>query len=273
MILAPRAARSGTTPWWLGLLACDLGCAPPPPRVPPQWVHPTPAEWLASSSELERLRAEMPGHPYTVLVSTTLRDPRSGHVIDGRGALAVAPGQGLRMILIGAAGATLLDAWVTPSAWRIAVPVASIVRRGGVEAPASLPVGFLRWWFLGRLSGALFASRASYASRAPRVGSGERLWLVRDGAAVVELRLEPCERGAQVVARRRTAATREGEEPARESVVECHASPTPSAGDTVRYADETSGLEVTFAVEGVTSEPPDPAAFRDPDEPSLGDSP
>jgi hypothetical protein len=256
MTPAARAPRSRATPWWMGILACDLGCAPPPV---PLWVHPTPAEWREASTGLDHLRAELPASPYTVLVSTTLRDPRSGRVLDGRGALAVAPGLGLRMILVGVAGATLLDAWVTPSAWRIAVPAASIVRRGGATAPATLPVAFLRWWFLARFAGGLFASRAR---------PDERLWLVRDGDAVVELRLARCERGTQVVARRRTADAGESE-----SVVECRAGAIPSAGDTVGYADARSGLEVTFAVEGVASQPPDPAAFRDPDDPSLGAAP
>ncbi len=253
MTFASRAARSVARPWWLGLLACDVACARP---LVPAWVHPTAAEWREASSGLDRLRTELPARPYTVLLSTTLRDPRSGRVVDGRGALAVAPGVGLRMILVGAAGATLLDAWVTPSAWRIAVPVASIVRRGGASAPAALPVGFLRWWFLARFSGGLFAAR---------VRPEERLWLVRDGAAVVELRLGRCERGTRVVAQRRTASGREAVSGS-ESVEECRMGATPTAGDSVRYVDETSGLEVSFAVEGAASEPPDPEAFRDPDD-------
>jgi hypothetical protein len=256
MTPALRTSRSRVTPWWMGILACDLGCAPPPA---PSWVHPTPAEWREASAGLDRLRAELPATSYTALVSTTLRDPRSGRVIDGRGALAVAPGVGLRMILVGVAGATLLDAWVTPSAWRIAVPAASIVRRGGAAAPATLPVAFLRWWFLARFAGGLFAAR---------VRPDERLWLVRDGHAVIELRRGFCEHGTRLVARRRTPGASDSE-----SVVECRAGAVPSAGDTVRYADETSGLEVTFAVEGLSSEPPDPAAFRDPDDPSLGGAP
>jgi hypothetical protein len=255
MTLASRAARSRATPWWLGFLACDLACAAPP--VAP-WVHPTAVEWREASEGLDRFRAELPASPYTVLVSTTLRDPRSGRVLDGRGALAVAPGRGLRMVLVGVAGSTLLDAWVTRSAWRIAVPAASMVRRGGGTAPAALPVAFLRWWFLARFAGELFASR---------VQPDERLWLVRDRAAVVELRIGRCDRGTRLVARRRTVDAGD------ESVEECRRAAIPSAGDTVRYADRTSGLEVTFAVEGVTPEPPDPAAFRDPDEPSLGGSP
>lgn len=250
MTFALRAAGIAT-PWWLGLLACDLGCARPPVAA---WVHPTAAEWREAAAELDGLRAERPARPYTVLVSTTLREPRSGRVLDGRGALAVAPGLGLRMILVGAAGATLLDAWVTPTAWRIAVPAASIVRRGGAIAPSTLPVGFLRWWFLARFSGGLFAAR---------VRPEERLWLVRDGTAVVELRLGRCARGVRIAAARRTTGVpRESE-----SVEECRAGAVPTAGDRVRYTDESSGLEVSFGVEGLASEPPDPAAFRDPDDP------
>jgi len=87
-----------------------------------------------------------------------MREPRSGRVIRGRGGLAVVPGRALRMILVGVAGVTMLDAWVTPARWRVAVPMLGVLRRGGADDPADLPIGFLRWWFFTPLEGRLFAA-------------------------------------------------------------------------------------------------------------------
>jgi hypothetical protein len=242
---ASKRGRSG-----LGLaVVFAASCAPVPPSA---WVHPTPAEWSQALAALQQLRASVPRSPYVATVTTTLRDARSGRTVDGRGAVAVAPGQAVRMILVGGAGATLLDAWVTRERWRIAVPPLEIVKRGGAESPAGLPVGFLRWWFVSPLEGVSFAG-----ATAP---DGER-WLLRDGDAVVDLRLARCARGTRVTATRRVRGHGE-------RIDECSPSSSPlgaTAGDDVSYTDETSGLRVTVAVESVGSTAPDPAAFLDPD--------
>jgi hypothetical protein len=180
-----------------------------------------------------------------------MREPRSGQVIDGRGAIAVKPGEAVRMILTGAAGATMLDAWVTMTRWRVAVPVLSLVRRGDVLAPREMPVGFLRWWFLTRLAGGLFAATCT--------GDGA-LWLLRYGGAVIELREEPCSRGTLLRATRRM-------EGRAETVDECRSRAAPSAGDTARYVDESSGLRVEVLLESIGTEPPRDEAFEDPDAP------
>jgi hypothetical protein len=194
----------------------------------------------------------VPRTPYLVNLGTTLRDPRSGRTFDGRGAMAVAPGRAVRMILVGAAGATILDAWVTPTRWRIAVPPVDYVRRGGAEDPEGLPVGFLRWWFFSPFEGMLVAAS---------VHSGDALLLLRRGDAVVELRLGGCRRGDR---RLEAARRRMGRG---ERVEQCGASPRgePAAGDSVRYVDESSGLRVEIGVESVGAGPADDEAFRDPD--------
>jgi hypothetical protein len=243
-----RAGWRRPGPWCVGILASfDLACARPA-QAP--WVHPSEAQWRLASERLEHLRADLPRASYTAVVATVLHDPISGRSVDGRGAIAVAPGQGIRMILVGAAGATLLDAWVTPLRWRIAVPPAGIVRRGGADAPRNLPVAFLRWWFFARFEGALFAANMEPA---------RSRWLLRDGDAVIDLRAGPCARGALIDAARRARGRAE-------HVEECRAASAPTGGDTVVYVDESSGLEVSLRVEEVSAEPPDPEAFRDPDE-------
>ncbi len=228
------------------LAVLTLECAHPAPRA---WVHPTPFQWQLAQARLDRLRADAPRLPYAASVTTVLRDAHSGRVIDGRGAIAVAPDRGIRMILIGGAGTTLLDAWVTPQQFRIAVPPLALIRRGGSEAPRELPVAFLRWWFFGRLNGGLMSAQA--------LPDGW-LWLLRAGDAVAELRLGACG------ARQRLRAVRiEGGRT--ERVDECRSDAAQAPGDSVRYVDESSGFEVELSVDAISAGPPSPEAFLDPD--------
>jgi hypothetical protein len=244
----PRRAALGA------VVVVFSGCvAAPPPRP---WRHPSAAELATAAARLERLRAAEGAAPYVESIATTLRDPRSGRVVDGRGAIAVAPGQAVRMILVGGAGATLLDAWVTRSRWRIAVPPLQIVRRGGADDPPELPVGFLRWWFIAGLEGTLFASSPDGT-----------LLLLRDRDAVVELRLDAS--SCSAARQRRISATRRLQGRT-ERVDQCRSAERPAAGDEVQYADVTRGLQVGVRVESVGAAPPDGEAFRDPDsEPPL----
>jgi hypothetical protein len=178
----------------------------------------------------------------------SMREPRGGHVIDGRGAIAVLPGQALRMILVGAVGATMLDAWMTPEQWRIVVPPTNLVRHGNRAAPDDLPVGFLRWVFFRPLEGTLFAGSLE---------SGGILFMLRDDDAVLEVHLRPCERGHLVTTTRRSHGRSERLE-------ECRASDEPRPGDWVRYENQMNGLQVALTIESVAEAPPDGSAFRDP---------
>jgi hypothetical protein len=225
-----------------------IGCATARP-VP--WVHPTGEQWREARAALERLRATVPRAPYVATIATTLRDARSGRTVDGRGAIAIAPGEAVRMILVGGAGATLLDAWVTKQRWRVAVPPLDVVRRGGSENPLGLPVGFLRWWFVSPFDGTLFAAS---------VGPSQE-WLLRDRDAVIDLRMTSSNGRAHVTATRRLPGHAE-------RIDECGTGASPlaaAAGDRVAYVDETTGLRVTVAVESIGAAPPDPEAFKNPD--------
>jgi hypothetical protein len=235
-------------------MVLSMSCAP---RASRDWIHPTPAQWHAATTTLERLRASAQRASYVAGVAMTLRDSRSGHTMDGRGAIAVASGRALRMILVGGAGVTTVDAWVTPSRWRLAVPPVALVRRGGFDDPPGLPIGFLRWWFFTPLRGRLSAAMPT--------GSGW-LWLLRDGDTVVEVRLDVCLRGQRLAAVRRS---RDGSE----RVDECHADAfaAPRAGDRVDYVDDRSGLRVELVLESVTGAAPTEEALRDPE--PTGDGP
>ena len=177
-----------------------------------------------------------------------MRDPVHGRVVDGRGAIAVAPGQAVRMVLIGAAGATMLDAWVTRTRWRVAVPAIDLTRRGGIEEPPDMPVGFLRWWFLTPLCGSLLA--AAYIDNEP-------LWVLRAGGAIVEVREGPRASGCLRATRRASGHS--------ETVEECRKAVEPAVGDSALYVDEASGLRVDLRLESIAAAPPSGEAFDDPD--------
>jgi hypothetical protein len=217
-------------------------------REPAPWHGATPATWPALQAALAAERSRRTS-PWSAEVSTALREPRSGHVVRGRGGIAVAPGRALRLILLGPAGLTMLDAWVTPQRWRVAVPPLGVVRRGGAESPPDLPIAFLRQWFFRPMGGTLFA--ASFETDGPT-------WLVRDGSAVLELRLRRCDRGKRLLVTRRGAGHAE-------SVDECRVDGEPRPGDRVSYEDETSGLVVDIAIDSVAPGPPVADAFVDPD--------
>jgi hypothetical protein len=232
--------------------ACSaVGCAP----APVVWRSPEPAQWAALRQRLDGERASRPARPWAAGVRVTMREPRSGRVVDGRGAIAVAPGRAVRMILVGGAGSTMLDAWVTRERWRVTVPPIDLSRRGGEGEAPDLPVGFLRWWFLSPLEGTLVA-----ASGPP---PAESLWLLRAPGAVVELRAGPCAQGERLVATRRVGSRAE-------RVEECRAPGGPRPGDTADYRDVSTGLHVQVLVESVSEAGPEAAAFDDPDGPGGG---
>jgi hypothetical protein len=247
MSLPRQSVRRGVAP----VCACLIACAP---ARPAPWPPATAQSWRQLGQELETQRRTRPQAPWSAGLRITMRDPASGRVIDGRGAIAVDPGQAVRMILTGAAGATMLDAWVTQARWRVAVPPLEIVRRGGSEEPRDMPFGFLRWWFLTPLTGRLFAATFT---------EGGSLWLLRYGGAVIELREASCSRGTLLHAIRRVAGHAD-------TVDECRERPTPTAGDSARYVDEASGLCVEVLLESIAAAPPSAEAFQDPDAPGSG---
>jgi len=243
------ARKSGSTSV-VGLLLAGLAlcvsCAAPPRPV---WLQADASEWPALQQGFLKQRDKRPRDPWAAVIRVTMREPRTGRVVDGRGAIAVAPGRAVRLILVGGAGFTLLDAWVARDKWRIAVPPIEVVRRGGAsDDPDDLPVGFLRWWFFTPLGGTLFA--------ATRTDSSAR-WLLRDEGAVVDLLQTQCPEGRLLTVTRRAHGRSE-------VVRECGA-PTRRAGDWVEYRDGPSGLGIRLVVESVADRPPQDEAFGNPD--------
>lgn len=232
----------------------SLSCAPCP--ASPTWHAPDAAAFASLRVQLAERRAARPTRPWAAGIHVVMREPRSGRTFEGRGALAVAPSRAVRMILLGGAGATMLDVWVSGQRWRVAIPALGVVRRGAAEAP-DLPVGFLRWWFTEPLGGTLFAAE----ERPPA-----QLWLLRTPGAVVQLEAVPCSPAGMstedgLLATRRTARTAE-------RVLECRAGAQVSAGDVAEYEDLGGGLKVRVQVESVSGTPP-AEAFIDPDAPGA----
>jgi hypothetical protein len=202
-----------------------------------------------------------------------LREPRTGHVLEARGAIAIAPpasegrartagsdirepGGALRMILLGPGGTTALDLWARGDRFRFAVPALDLLRRGDASTPRAslrgLPVDFLRWWMLHPAAGTLL-----WYSRAASTDS----FVLRDGDAVIDLRVN--DRGV-LGARRTTWSTAEGARRQRldEEVVIAEGM---GCGN-VRYAQASTGLLITVICEAEERDrAPDPRAFVDPD--------
>jgi hypothetical protein len=250
---SPRESIRRDVATWL-TLSVHLTWTTRSPARPAPWAPATAQSWHQLGRALEDQRLSRPREPWSAGLRITMRDPVSGRVVDGRGAIAVEPGQAVRMILTGAAGATMLDAWVTQARWRVAVPPLEIVRRGGTDEPRDMPVGFLRWWFLTPLTGRLFAATFT---------QGGSLWLLRYGSAVIELREASCARGTLLHATRRVVGHAE-------TVEECRERGAPSPGDSASYVDEASGLCVDVSLESVAATPPSGEAFQDPDAPGSG---
>ena len=122
-----------------------------------------------------------------------------------------------------------------------------------------MPVGFLRWWFLTPLAGRLFA--ATFTERRLALAASIRRRGHRAARGVLLARHAPArDAGASLGTPRRSKSAAR--------------SAAPSAGDSARYVDETSGLCVEVLLESIGTEPPSDEAFEDPDAPPRSpDSP
>jgi len=201
-------------------------------------------EWNAAREMVGALRARTPHQAYVERVQIALREPRTGKIFEGRGAIAVQPGQAVRMILVGPGGATALDLWITPEKWRLHAPALGPPRHG-TKSPPELPIGFFRWWFL-----------APYEGRLLTVDDGKVV--LRSGEATVRVRVAAtASHRAHVTAARRTAGHEETLE-----WVGLLAHPAP--GDRARYVDQ-GGIAADVVIEGVSFDFDDVAAFLDPD--------
>jgi len=185
----------------------------------------TQEEWSAAREMLGALRARTPDHAYVERVQIALREPRTGKIFEGRGAIAVQPGHALRMILVGPGGSTALDLWITPDRWRLHAPALGPPRHG-TTAPPELPIGFFRWWFL-----------APYDGRLLTIDEGKVV--MRSGDSTVRLGISAtASHRAHVSAARRTPDPRAGGHEETLEWVGLLAHPAP--GDRARYIDATA---------------------------------
>jgi hypothetical protein len=251
----------------VALALCAVGCAPRPAAPLPTLPDPTAREWTRLRERLAIARDAAPTTAYVEHLVLAMREPRTGKVFQARGAVAVDPGRALRMILVGPGGVTALDAWVTDERFRFEVPGIAYVRRGGVgpAAERGLPIGFLRWWLLHPLDGRLLAGWARDDGALFLLRQGDETILLREGRSARTRRTHV------VAALREGAPAQSAGQPAPEGGrvqrLEWYgnAPGAPHAGDMARYIDGSSGLEVEVKVEDVQKEPPDQAAFLDPD--------
>ncbi len=218
-------------------VACSAA-VPAPPRAASQ------SDWDGARNKLESARARAGAQPYVDRVRVAFRAPGTA-TIGGRGAVAVSPGAAMRLIVVGPAGVTALDLWVTPNRWRLSIPAIGLLQRGEQSAPASMPVGFFRAWlvrpFIGRLLTIV----------------GDELVLAEGGA--IERISGAIEEGRGRMVRREGTSI--------EQIEMLAPSGADGAEGRVRYRALSTGLEVDVWVEGRSTAPPDVAAFADPDLP------
>jgi hypothetical protein len=246
----------------LGLTALGAaGCAPSP-AVPALAPLDT-ATWRVARARLAALRARArgggarAGEPRTIRLALRLREPFTRRLMTARGAVAMAPPDALRMILLGPGGTTALDFWLDGDRFRFAVPAIDLMRRGDASTPRAamrgLPVDFLRWWLLRPAEGTLL-----WYEREPAMDH----FVLRDGDAIVDLRVDD---DGRIAARRGTWTKDAGEGgPARRLDVESVEAERAGCGE-VRYRQLSTGLDIAITCEGEEPHPPSPRAFEDPD--------
>jgi hypothetical protein len=161
------------------------------------------------------------------------------------------------MILLGPGGTTALDLWMEGDRFRFAVPAIDLRRRGDLGAPPEdrrgLPVDFLAFWLRRPAGGHLLW----YGHEAATGGQSAERFLLKDGAAVVDLRVRDDGR----VSARRTTWSADGSRSLDEETVEADGLGCAA----VRYHQRSTGLEVTVRCEGETRGEPPARALADPD--------
>ncbi len=249
---------SGPTSFvWAVLSGLTSACGVAPETVVTTGPPPTLESWRHAKKQLADINAKT-GRPRTMRIALALREPITGRTLESRGALAMAPPESLRMILLGPGGTTSLDLWLHADQFRFAVPAIELMKRGDAHTPRAemrgLPVDFLRWWLLRPTSGTLLW----------HVFRDTGAWFVlRDGLAIVDLHIAP---SGHVTARRTTWEVR-SDEPSRKRKVDEEQVEADGFGcGVVRYKQASTNLQVTVTCESEDAErAPNPRAFVDPD--------
>ncbi len=208
------------------------GCAPRVAATRPL----DPSAFVEARERIRVTRAEL-GDERTDNVRLALDAPYLTGALGARGAVAVAPPDRLRMILVGPGGTTAMDLWIAGTEYRFAIPAVSRVVEGSLDGPAAsrkgLPVDFLGWWLLDPLGGELLAARRE----------GDALVvLLRDRHRTTEATLYP---DGRVQAHRRTFRDAAGAELVDEEWVTA----TRLGCGTVEYRDRATQLEVSAVCE------------------------
>ncbi len=246
---------------WLGglaLLSLSVGCQPLAlPRTGGIFAGepPTTAEWRDARRRLKTLQdVYAPTRSRTMNVELDMKLAGGAGAMRSRGAIAVHPAGGLRIVMLGPGGTTAFDLWACEGEFRLAIPAIDHVVRGDARTPPEqlrgLPVEFLRWWFLAPMSGRLLNFMAADED-------GWWRFVLRDGESGVDVRGQgPSERPRSLHVIRHVQG----------AVQEVHSDGR--ACGRVRYQQRPGGVVLKTVCEGWATGLPPSRAFHDPDRPS-----
>lgn len=240
----------------LAVSACGSVPGQPTTASPP----PTVASWKAAKRTLAEIGVKT-NRPRTMRIALALREPLSGRTLESRGALAVAPPESLRMIMLGPGGTTSLDLWLHADEFRFVVPAIELLRRGNANTPRKemrgLPIDFLHWWLLRPTSGTLLWHALH--------DTGSQ-FVLRDGQAIVDLHLA---RSGHITAHRTTWEASPDKPHTRRKVDEEIVEADGWGCGVVQYRQTSTNLRVTVTCESEDADrAPNPRAFVDPDAPA-----
>jgi hypothetical protein len=221
-----------------------IGCTP---GARHEWHAPSQARWLGLKSELAELRSSR-AEQYSLNISLTIEQRALGQRLRARGAVAVRPPNALRMILLGPGGTTAFDLWSCGDAFRLRIPALELHKRGDAKTPpaelATLPIAFLRQWFLRPYSGRLLL--------ADEQGSRHRFVLRDDDGALIDFTRE----GDRLLWRRTLGADEQ-------AIVAEH-----EPCGRVSHRDSATGVAIEVECERINYGPPPARAFVDPFDPN-----
>lgn len=235
---APRHAVS------VALAVLALGCAAPPPTAL-RLVRDS-GEWRTAREDVDAIWSRRPRRPYALevegqLTGRGIASPRQ------RGVVAVCPGRGARLALLGVGGVVAWDLWISEDEVLSFEPLSGRRRRARLTDGDALAAA-------GRLLSLWLVTASPPRALAATAGSRERRIWLQGRSGIVELRRT----GRELVL---VAATAGGAHLLRIDGADL----APVAGRAARFEAPGGALSLELRTRVVVERPPDERLCDDPD--------